>query len=171
MYPYAPGIILSTHGTLEETTNIWPVKRTRTWSNGSMSSSELLYAYVCVCASVLYDFFLYPQQVRPLHEKQPSPGHWGAETLLPKPRRQILSRCLEVLNKWFDFDMSMEKMQNILPVQNFLSHLVVLESISYRTRATRLINKNNTTGGLQKIWTRSSVYIISQSIFIIILVL
>ena len=35
-----------------------------------------------------------------------------------------------------------------VPVQTFLSHPVVLESICYHTRVKRLINESNTTGGL-----------------------
>ena len=37
--------------------------------------------------------------------------------------------------------------------QFFVCDLVVLESISYRTRAKRLINDSKTTGGLRKILT------------------
>ena len=40
---------------------------------------------------------------------------------------------------------------SIIPVQIFLCHPVVLESICYRTKAKRLTNESNTTGGYKKL--------------------
>ena len=42
--------------------------------------------------------------------------------------------------------------------QIFFCDPVALESICYRTRAKRLINESNTTGGRKKIWTGRSVF-------------
>ena len=59
--------------------------------------------------------------------------------------------CQTELDQLYKFKESCEKA--LVPAQIFLSHPVVLESICYRTRAKRLINESNTTGGLRKIWT------------------
>ena len=50
----------------------------------------------------------------------------------------------------------------VCPVQIFLSHPIVLESICYRTRAKRLINESNTTGRLQKNWTGCTLFSIND---------
>ena len=48
--------------------------------------------------------------------------------------------------------------------QIFFCDPVVLESICYRTRAKRLINKDNTTGGLRKIWTGNDCLLLKLAI-------
>ena len=49
--------------------------------------------------------------------------------------------------------------------QFFFCDPVVLESICYRTRANRLKNEGNTTGGLRKIWTGPSNHLLPILIF------
>ena len=46
-----------------------------------------------------------------------------------------------------------KKIMVLLLDQFFFCDPVVLESICHSTRAKRLINEGNTTGGLRKIWT------------------
>ena len=45
----------------------------------------------------------------------------------------------------------------------FFCDPVVLESICYCKRAKRLINKDNTTGGLRKIWTGGADFYLRSS--------
>ena len=60
---------------------------------------------------------------------------------------------IEALTKMVSKKREREREKEVVPVQIFFCDPVVLKSICCRTRAKRLINEGNTTGGRRKIWT------------------